>query len=144
MSAAAKRCRSSWGSVSGKGESAQTLVTHRGFGGIVSVAEPRTQGAVPLFRFPDPTSALALAAGGRAKRSDPAHQRRLGDQLRRPGARLPDFATLDLLSGGRAKIMAGLGSFIESFLLFGFDLEDYGELVGSTACVISDGSARRG
>src|SRR5262249_61627952 len=30
-----------------------------------------------------------------------------------------DFATLDLLSGGRAEIMAGRGSFIESFPLFG-------------------------
>jgi probable LLM family oxidoreductase len=36
-----------------------------------------------------------------------------------------DFATLDLLSEGRAEIMAGRGSFIESFPLFGFDLEDY-------------------
>ncbi len=39
-----------------------------------------------------------------------------------------DFATLDLLSGGRAEIMAGRGSFIESFPLFGYDLEDYDEL----------------
>jgi len=39
-----------------------------------------------------------------------------------------DFATLDLLSGGRAEIMAGRGSFIESFPLFGHDLEDYDEL----------------
>jgi probable LLM family oxidoreductase len=39
-----------------------------------------------------------------------------------------DFATLDLISGGRAEIMAGRGSFIESFPLFGFDLEDYDEL----------------
>ena len=39
-----------------------------------------------------------------------------------------DFATVDLLSGGRAEIMAGRGSFIESFPLFGFDLEDYDEL----------------
>src|ERR671938_1567858 len=35
-----------------------------------------------------------------------------------------NFATLDLLSGGRAEIMAGRGSFIESFPLFGPDLED--------------------
>lgn len=35
------------------------------------------------------------------------------------------FATVDLLSGGRAEIMAGRGSFIESFPLFGYDLEDY-------------------
>jgi probable LLM family oxidoreductase len=35
------------------------------------------------------------------------------------------FATVDLLSGGRAEIMAGRGSFIESFPLFGYDLDDY-------------------
>src|SRR5215212_3206660 len=39
-----------------------------------------------------------------------------------------DFATVDLLSGGRAEIMAGRGSFIESFPLFGYDLEDYDDL----------------
>lgn len=38
------------------------------------------------------------------------------------------FATVDLLSHGRAEIMAGRGSFIESFPLFGYDLEDYDEL----------------
>jgi len=38
------------------------------------------------------------------------------------------FATLDQLSGGRAEIMAGRGSFIESFPLFGYNLEDYDEL----------------
>lgn len=35
------------------------------------------------------------------------------------------FATLDLISGGRAEIMVGRGSFIESFPLFGYNLEDY-------------------
>jgi probable LLM family oxidoreductase len=39
-----------------------------------------------------------------------------------------DFATLDLLSGGRAEIMAGRGSFVESFPLFGHDLADYDSL----------------
>jgi probable LLM family oxidoreductase len=38
------------------------------------------------------------------------------------------FATVDLLSGGRAEIMAGRGSFIESFPLFGYNLNDYDEL----------------
>ena len=38
------------------------------------------------------------------------------------------FATLDLLSGGRAEIMAGRGSFIESFPLFGYNLDDYDTL----------------
>jgi probable LLM family oxidoreductase len=39
-----------------------------------------------------------------------------------------DFATLDLLSNGRAEIVAGRGSFIESFPLFGYDLHHYNEL----------------
>ncbi|WP_026695867.1 LLM class flavin-dependent oxidoreductase [Peribacillus kribbensis] len=39
-----------------------------------------------------------------------------------------DFATLDGISEGRAEIMAGRGSFIESFPLFGYDLADYNEL----------------
>ena len=39
-----------------------------------------------------------------------------------------DFATVDLVSNGRAEIMAGRGSFIESFPLFGYDLRDYNEL----------------
>ena len=38
------------------------------------------------------------------------------------------FATLDLLSDGRAEIMAGRGSFIESFPLFGYSLDDYDAL----------------
>lgn len=38
------------------------------------------------------------------------------------------FATLDGLTNGRAEIMAGRGSFIESFPLFGYRLEDYNEL----------------
>lgn len=38
------------------------------------------------------------------------------------------YATLDALSNGRAEIMAGRGSFIESFPLFGYDLADYDEL----------------
>jgi probable LLM family oxidoreductase len=38
------------------------------------------------------------------------------------------FAEVDLLSGGRAEIMAGRGSFVESFPLFGYNLDDYDEL----------------
>jgi len=38
------------------------------------------------------------------------------------------FATVDLISGGRAEIMVGRGSFIESFPLFGYDLDDYDTL----------------
>jgi probable LLM family oxidoreductase len=39
-----------------------------------------------------------------------------------------DFATIDLISSGRAELMVGRGSFIESFPLFGYSLEDYDEL----------------
>ncbi|MBT0768059.1 LLM class flavin-dependent oxidoreductase [Kineosporia sp. J2-2] len=39
-----------------------------------------------------------------------------------------EFTTLDLISRGRAEVMAGRGSFIESFPLFGYDLEDYDDL----------------
>src|SRR2546423_14837574 len=38
------------------------------------------------------------------------------------------FAHVDMISGGRAEIMAGRGSFIESFPLFGYDLDDYDDL----------------
>ena len=39
-----------------------------------------------------------------------------------------NFATLDLISGGRAEMVAGRGSFIEAFPLFGLNLDDYDEL----------------
>src|SRR5450432_713384 len=39
-----------------------------------------------------------------------------------------DFATLDLISNGRAEMVAGRGSFIDAFPLFGYSLEDYDEL----------------
>ncbi|WP_339230363.1 LLM class flavin-dependent oxidoreductase [Oceanobacillus sp. FSL K6-2867] len=39
-----------------------------------------------------------------------------------------EFSTVDAISNGRAEIMAGRGSFIESFPLFGYDLNDYNEL----------------
>ncbi|KQC00364.1 Atu2307/SP_0267 family LLM class monooxygenase [Pedobacter sp. Hv1] len=38
------------------------------------------------------------------------------------------FATVDLIANGRAELMAGRGSFIESFPLYGYDLQDYDEL----------------
>ncbi|QNK61398.1 LLM class flavin-dependent oxidoreductase [Pedobacter sp. PAMC26386] len=39
-----------------------------------------------------------------------------------------NFAMVDLLSNGRAELMAGRGSFIESFPLFGYNLDDYNDL----------------
>lgn len=60
-----------------------------------------------------------------------------------------DFATVDLLSGGRAEILAGRGSFIESYPLFGLDLDDYDKLFASKlgrllALVRSDEPAQNG
>src|SRR3954452_20170434 len=45
-----------------------------------------------------------------------------------PGRVFQQFAHLDLISGGRAEVMAGRGSFIESFPLFGYELADYDEV----------------
>jgi len=39
-----------------------------------------------------------------------------------------DFSTLDIISNGRAEIIAGRGSFSEAFPLFGFDINDYDEI----------------
>lgn len=39
-----------------------------------------------------------------------------------------DFATIDLISGGRAELILGRGAFVESFGLFGYHLNDYDEL----------------
>lgn len=39
-----------------------------------------------------------------------------------------DFATVDLLSAGRAELIIGRGAFVESFPLFGYQLDDYNEL----------------
>ncbi len=75
-----------------------------------------------------------VGAGGGAGRRRCAHQAHSPDERRdravvgRSGARLPAVATLDLISGGRAEIMAGPGSFIESFPLFGYELDDYDDL----------------
>ena len=45
-----------------------------------------------------------------------------------PVREFENFATLDLLSDGRAEIIAGRGAFVESFPLFGYDLNDYDQL----------------
>ncbi|WP_051459402.1 LLM class flavin-dependent oxidoreductase [Paenibacillus zanthoxyli] len=47
-----------------------------------------------------------------------------------------DFATLDLLSEGRAEIMAGRGAFTESFPLFGYDLNDYQQLFAENLALL--------
>src|SRR3954453_15484494 len=75
--------------------------------------------------------AVALAAG--AARTERIRLTSAGSVLSSddPVRVFQAFATLDGLSNGRAEIMAGRGSFIESFPLFGYDLDDYDELFAS-------------
>jgi probable LLM family oxidoreductase len=80
----------------------------------------------PDFAVSAPAVVLAAAAGRTRKiRLTSAVSVLSSDD---PVRVFQDFATLDLLSDGRAEIMAGRGSFIESFPLFGYDLADYDRL----------------
>lgn len=72
--------------------------------------------AVVLAAAAERTSRIRLSSGVTVLSSDD------------PVRVFQQFSTLDLLSGGRAEIMAGRGSFIESFPLFGYRLEDYDDL----------------
>lgn len=80
----------------------------------------------PDYAVSAPVVALAAAAGRtrRIRLSSAVTVLSSDDPVRV----FQQFSTLDLLSGGRAEIMAGRGSFIESFPLFGHNLEDYDEL----------------
>ena len=69
--------------------------------------------AVPLAAIASRTSRIRLSSAVTVLSSDD------------PVRVFQDFAELDLISGGRAEIMAGRGSFIESFPLFGYELDDY-------------------
>jgi alkanesulfonate monooxygenase SsuD/methylene tetrahydromethanopterin reductase-like flavin-dependent oxidoreductase (luciferase family) len=51
-----------------------------------------------------------------------------------------EFATLDLISNGRAEIVAGRGSSVEAFPLFGFDLDDYDSLFAEKLDLLSQNS----
>jgi probable LLM family oxidoreductase len=72
--------------------------------------------AVPLAAIAARTERIRLASAVTVLSSDD------------PVRVFQQFAELDLISGGRAEIWAGRGSFIESFPLFGYDLDDYDEL----------------
>ena len=80
----------------------------------------------PDFAVSTPAVVLAAAAAGtRRIRLTSAVTVLSSDD---PVRVFQDFSTVDLLSGGRAEIMVGRGSFIESFPLFGYDLRQYDEL----------------
>ncbi len=80
----------------------------------------------PDFAVSDPVPVLAAAAARtqRIRLSSAVTVLSSADPVRV----FQSFAELDLLSAGRAEIIAGRGSFTESFPLFGLDLEDYDEL----------------
>jgi probable LLM family oxidoreductase len=78
------------------------------------------------FAASAPAVVLAAAAGRtRRIRLTPAVTVLSSDD---PVRVFQQFATLDLVSSGRAELLVGRGSFIESFPLFGYSLEDYEEL----------------
>lgn len=80
----------------------------------------------PDFAASAPAMVLATIAGRTTQiRLSPAVTVLSSDD---PVRVFQQFATLDLLSSGRAELMVGRGSFIESFPLFGYSLEDYEEL----------------
>ena len=80
----------------------------------------------PDFAASTPTVVLAAAAGRteRIRLSSAVTILSSDDPVRV----FQQFATLDAVSAGRAELLAGRGSFIESFPLFGYSLDDYDEL----------------
>lgn len=80
----------------------------------------------PDFASSAPAVVLAAAAGRTSKiRLFPAVSILSTDD---PVRVFQQYATLDLVSSGRAELLVGRGSFIESFPLFGYNLDDYDEL----------------
>ena len=80
----------------------------------------------PDFASSSPATVLAAAAGRTSKiRLFPAVSILSTDD---PVRVFQQYATVDLMSSGRAELLVGRGSFIESFPLFGYALEDYDEL----------------
>lgn len=80
----------------------------------------------PDFAASSPATILAAAAGRTSRiRLTPAVSILSSDD---PVRVFQQYATLDLISSGRAELLVGRGSFIESFPLFGYSLADYDEL----------------
>jgi probable LLM family oxidoreductase len=80
----------------------------------------------PDFASSSPATVLAAAAGRTSRiRLFPAVSILSTDD---PVRVFQQYTTLDLVSSGRAELLVGRGSFIESFPLFGYSLEDYNEI----------------
>lgn len=80
----------------------------------------------PDFASSSPATVLAAAAGRTSRiRLFPAVSILSTDD---PVRVFQQYATLDLLSSGRAELLVGRGSFIESFPLFGYSLSDYDDI----------------
>jgi len=80
-------------------------------------------------QYLDSAPAIILAAAATRNAAHTSHERRDGIELSRPVRVFQNFANARLLSQGRAEIVAGRGSFVDSFPLFGFRLEDYDRAV---------------
>lgn len=80
----------------------------------------------PDFASSAPAVVLAAAAGKTSRiRLFPAVSILSTDD---PVRVFQQYATLDAVSGGRAELLVGRGSFIESFPLFGYSLDDYSDV----------------
>lgn len=78
--------------------------------------------------FIDSAPPVILAAGAARTQTIKLHSAVTVLSAADPVRVFQQFATLDLISGGRAEIVAGRGSFIDAFPLFGMDLRDYDAL----------------
>jgi len=78
--------------------------------------------------FLDSAPTVILAAGAARTRTIKLHSAVTVISAADPVRVFEDFATLDLISGGRAEIVAGRGSFIDAFPLYGLNLDDYDDL----------------
>ena len=114
----------------------QTITTHQRIRNLMEEIELADQVGLDVFgvgehhRSDYAVSAPAVILGAAAERTKNIRLSSAVTVLSSddPVRVFQSFATVDLLSGGRAEIMAGRGSFIESFPLFGYNLNDYDEL----------------
>jgi alkanesulfonate monooxygenase SsuD/methylene tetrahydromethanopterin reductase-like flavin-dependent oxidoreductase (luciferase family) len=111
----------------------RTISVEQRFAEILAAADLADQAGIAIFAFGEhhrldiaisSPAVMMAAVAARTRRI------RVGSAVTTldPVRVFEDFATVDLISGGRAEIIAGRGTFIESFPLFGCSLDDYDEL----------------